>query len=576
MSYCIPPELINKVKEIVDTASSSIERNKKLTELLGADNAKEVNIAFEKSTLLSNQKTAIDKFIDSLTNVGQEQKQAIKNKIAERLANRTDTIQQKELLAIAQDIYKKKYRLEIPLEDVSKLNQAKIKVDSLDNAQGRALDNLGESEYAKAVVEFRKVAESIVSPNNEKGFVDTAKSILDITKQRFEGKNAIDKSIEGVKLASEVATSALYKSVQASMDLSYSLRQGFKVLTTNPKIWRENWIKAFEPFKKISSQAEQQLVADKFMVRLVSSPFYEQAIKSKLAIGVIEDFFPTTLAEKIPVLGNLFKSSNEAFTIFSQGSRMSLFEDFVKKTELNGTEITPELMKDFAKVANSITGRGNLGVFESVSGPINKIFYSGRYMKAAVDTFMMPFDMSLSKEARAEAMKVARNNLATIATLMATASLFTDVEWNPQSSKFGKMRVGGKSYVDLTGGLGSYITLATRIATQKSKSATTNKITPLNSGAFGSRSTFDVALDFFTNKLAPAPSTVVSFLKGKDFSGKKPTIASSATNLATPITIKNIYDSFTNNDTSTALLASMFDILGASQTDYNKFKKQGK
>ena len=93
---------------------------------------------------------------------------------------------------------------------------------------------------------------------------------------------------------------------------------------------------------------------------------------------------------------------------------------------------------------------------------------------------------------------------------------------------------------------------------------------------FYNQSTFDVLIDWFTNKLAPAPSTAVQYLKGQDFSGKKPTIGSSGQNLITPISASNVYDTFTNNDTATAFIASMFDVLGASQTDYTKFQKKGK
>lgn len=576
-NFCIPPELINKVKEIV-TTNSSISRDKQLAELFGSpEMAKKVNTAYEKSLLLVNQKNAIEKFINSFTELGQEQKLKMKESIANRLANRTEKITQDDLLAIAQDIYNKKYKIDIPLEDIARINEQKKIVDSLNNPQGRTLNETGGSAYGDAVVQMKHIVEDLKTPTNNMGIKDTVKSILDQTALRFKGKTPFEKSIEGIKIAADIATSSIYKSIQASADLSYGFRQGLKVLTTDPKLWKKNWIDAFEPLKKITNLKEQQLVADKFASRLVSNPLYEDAIKAKLGIGVIEDFFPTTLAEKIPALGNIFKSSNEAFTIFSQGSRMSLFEKFVNNAKANGVEITPELMKDFAKVANSITGRGTHPFIEKNANIVNKIFYSGRYIKSAIDTFTMPFDTSLSPLARAEAKKVAIRNIGTISSLLYAASLFRPVETDPRSSKFGKVNVGNNTWVDITGGLGSYITLASRIATQESKSATTGKISKLGTGKFGSRTGFDVAVDFATNKLAPAPSTIVQILKGKDFSGNKPTLGGVARNLSAPLAPANaIQQAFSDNDFSTALFSTLADINGLNSTDYNKFKKTGK
>lgn len=579
MATCIPAELIDDVKRIVAT-ESSLTRNKKLTELFGGnkDIAKEINTLYEKSLLLKNQDTALEKFISNFTEIGQAQKQELKERIASRLKNRTERIQNEELLSIAQDIYNRKYKIDIPLEDIGKMNAIKREADSLKSAMTETLEGSPERmAYGNKIVELNNIVDNLKNPRNTMGIGETVKDILSKTGERFNRDKGITGNIgEAGKLGVDILSSAVYKSVQASMDASYAFRQGLKVLTTNPKAWAEGMVESFKPFQKVLSKEEQQIAADAFKARMVSHPLYEDAIKSKLGIGVIEEFFPTTLAEKVPAIGNIFKASNEAFTIFSQGSRMRLFEDFVNTAKKNGTDVTPELMKDFAKVANSVTGRGNWKGLESQANLMNKIFYSGKYIKSSVDTFFMPFDPGLSKEAKAEALKVSRNNLATIGALIATASMFTEVETDPRSSKFGKMKIGNNTWVDLTGGLGSYIVLASRTAKRETKSATTGKITELNSGKFNSKTTFDIIIDFLTNKTAPAVSTAIQVAKGQDFSGKKPTLGSVSRNLVTPISAGNIYETFSNNDSATALLATMFDLLGASQTDYNKFMKNKK
>lgn len=580
-NICIPPELIEKVKKIV-SSPSSISRDKQLTDLFGgnSDIAKQLNKRYEETLLLKNQKTAIDKFFDTFSEVGQKEKAELKERIAARLANRSEKIQKDELLAIAQDIWDKKYKLDIPLKDIEAINKLKNEADALKGAMVNTADGSPERmAYGDKIAEISDIIGDLKNPLDSLDIKDTIKGIVKETGQRFsKDAGIVNNVIEGVKVAAELITSPIYKSVMASADASFALRQGFKVLTKDPKVWATNMVEAFKPFQKIASKKEQLIATRAFKARLVSHPLYDEAVKAKLAIGVIEEFFPTALAEKIPVLGNIFRASDQAFTIFSQGSRMGLFEDMVKTAQAKGSKMTPELYKSLATVANSITGRGSLGKLESVGGDLNKLFFSARYISSQVDTFTMPFNKALSPEARAQALRSSLQNLGAIATLMTTASLITDVEWNPQSSKFGKAKLPGSkdTWIDLTGGLGSYMTLAGRIATQKSKSSTTGKITELNSGKFGSRSSQDVLIDWFTNKLAPAPATINTYLKGKDFSGNKPTIGSSALNLITPITGKNMYDTFTNNDTATAFLASMFDVLGAAQTDYTKFDKKGK
>jgi hypothetical protein len=152
--------------------------------------------------------------------------------------------------------------------------------------------------------------------------------------------------------------------------------------------------------------------------------------------------------------------------------------------------------------------------------------------------------------------------------------MFTDVETDPRSSKFGKMKVQGSTdtWVDISGGLGSYITLAAKEVTRQSKSATSGKITELNSGKFGSQTGADVLINFFKNKLAPAPGALLDVAEGRNFAGDKPTVLNTVTNLAKPISAGNMYEIFQNEDTGTAFLATMFDLLGAGQTDYTKFK----
>ncbi len=212
MATCIPQELIEEVKKIV-SEPSSLNRDKKLTELFGGnkDIAKEINILYEKSLLLKNQKTAIDKFISNFTELGQKQKEELRSKIAQRLSNRTDKIQNDELLAIAQDIYNKKYKLDIPLEDIQKMNSIKVEADSLKSKMLETPEGSPERlAYGNKIVELSNIVDNLKNPRNQMGIRDTVKDILSETGQRFNKEKGILGNVgEAGKLVSDIATSAI-------------------------------------------------------------------------------------------------------------------------------------------------------------------------------------------------------------------------------------------------------------------------------------------------------------------------------------------------------------------------------
>lgn len=590
MAICIPQEIIDKVREIVSQEDSegkkisSIERERQLTNLLGDEiSAKDINLLYEKSLLLKNQEIAINKFIDNLGEKGLEKKAKLKERISQRLKDRTEKIQNEELLSISQEIYNSKYGLDISLEDMKTLNKIKIERDAL---KEKAKDTVNGSDekmnYGRKAVEMSDFINNLKNPSEKFGLVKTIKKDISDIAGRFGKKegnivsNFFENAVEAVRTSFDLAFSSVSKSFNAAIDIGATFRQGLKVLSNDPKIWFNVIKESLEPFKKIikmkdaDSKKAMEAVFNEFKARLVSDNLYEKAMDSKLPIGVIEDYFPTSLAEKLPFVGRLFKASNEAFTIFSQGSRFELFKKMYYKNEYR---MTTKLAKDLAEVASTISGRGYLGSLEGSSGTLNRIFYSVRYIKSAFDVFYKPLDFKLDPVARMEATKSSIKILSTIGTLMYTASLFTDVGTNPIDSKFGKARIPGTNrWVDLTGGLGSYITFAARQYTGKSMSAD-GKITDLDNPKYGEMNRFDVFTNWSTNKLAPPPSNLVQFMKGKDFSGKKPTITSALFNMYSPMSPTNIWGYFNDPKESDEIInsiTSILDISGFSVTDYNK------
>ena len=149
----------------------------------------------------------------------------------------------------------------------------------------------------------------------------------------------------------------------------------------------------------------------------------------------------------------------------------------------------------------------------------------------------------------------------------ADAVLPGSVDWNPTSSDFGKIKVGDTRF-DVTGGMGSLVILGQRLASVFTgtgvKSSSSGKITSLTSGEFGQPTAIDEIVNFFGNKLSPAGAVVKDLLKGKDFTGNKPTIVGELGNLFVPMPITQAIETANTPNSADALLATIADALGVS------------
>lgn len=463
--------------------------------------------------------------------------------------------------------FAKKFNTELDEDTVQEIVNKMSEINKL-----RALDKTpfdGTSkEWARKYIEMSDMLGEKV--NKSSTFKE---SISEELRKITDQPDTLGKISQGVRSTFDVITSPVYKSLKAAMDLSYALRQGFKVLTKSPTQWAKSMGEAFKAISSIGSKKQMDAVMREFKATYLSHPNYEKLVnEGKLAFGVAEDWFPTTIAEKIPVLGNAFKSSNDAFTIFSQSARFGLANDLLEKQIIanGGKELSKEQIKSIGFFVNSITGRGSLWKAEALSGALNKLFFSARYVRSQVDTFIMPFNQTVTPEIRAEALKHSLTTLGSIGAILATASAFGEVETDPRSSNFGKIKVpGSKSWIDLTAGLGSYVTLAAKQATGESKSSLTGKVTKLGD-KYGAPTRADVIYQWGENKLAPAPSIIKQVVSDKElYGGKKPTPVNIGRQLIVPITADNSIEYLQNEDTATALLLMMADASGlGTKTTY--------
>jgi hypothetical protein len=165
--------------------------------------------------------------------------------------------------------------------------------------------------------------------------------------------------------------------------------------------------------------------------------------------------------------------------------------------------------------------------------------------------------------------------IVTTAVVMETANAIHpgSAELNPQSSNFGKIKVGNTTF-NISGGNSAFATLAARLLTIHTKNSTTGAITQLNAtgkngkAVFGGETVGSVLETYLKDKLSPAASVVNDlYVTGSTFQGTKPTLGSEAQNLAVPLQIEGYEELMKDPNSANKLLSILANVLGITISD---------
>ncbi len=556
MSFCLPKyaadifkgKLINnEINPEKLSSMTSTERRAFFTEFLGEENAKQTNALFESKLLLKNQQQGIINWAKSVVGMKPE----ILRDIISKVDKMTEVLSPKDEKAFLSDLAEKRLGIGVSVEEAGHIVDLAKRVSDAKTA----IDNGGERiDYGRAKVAFDNYIKELKLEASSKSLMDRVKHPLDTV--------------------SDLAGQA--KSIKASFDLSAIFRQGFRPMLTHPAIWLKNSLGAFEDAWKTFGGKE---VMDEVNADLQSRPnatngYYR---KAKLAIGAPEEAYPSSLPEKIPFLGRAYKASETAFTGFQYKMRADVFDKYIEIAKKSGVDPSDKAqLESIGKLVNSLTMRGNLGALEPVANVVNNVFFSPRAIKSHIDFLTAhAFDPDVSAFAKKQAAINLVKVISGTAAILAVANALKpgSVELDPRSSDFGQIRIGDTRF-NVTGGMNSIITLAAREIMQSSKSATTHKVTPLNSGKFGAQTGQDVIVDFFANKLSPASSVVKDLINQSDFNGNKPTLLNEANNLVTPLAITTAMEAANDPRSANILLTVLADALGISANTYGGSKKK--
>lgn len=583
-NFCLLPEISLKFKQALKDGTinpekmaemSSVERHDFLAGIVGKNHAKAVNSLFEAKILLKNQKQGYLTWAKQVSGISPATRRDIVTKI-ERMQNVLDPADSKQFM---QDLTATRLGVNVTETEARTIADLSRKVSDMEA--------------------LRKPDKTFPTKENRLNY---GRAVEDLTDYVAELKKDADKiklrdikrlPVSGGLLGKFVSkTAGNLKSLSASLDNSAIFRQGWKIMLTDPEVWAKN---AAQTFATAAKTVGGKNVLREVNADIISRPNYDRMVRAKLAIKNPEEAFPESLAEKVPALGRLYKASEAAFTGFQYKNRADVFDKYLEIAKKGGVDIDDkQQLEAIGKLVNSLTGRGNLGKAEAMATDFNNIFFSPRFLKSNFDTLTAH---QLQKDVTPFVRKKAATNLlrivgGTAGVLFAANQLMPgSVEVDPRSSDFGKIKVGDTRF-DVTGGMGSILTLAARLLpsysdkfdsryfgipgtegwSPKSKS-TGGSFTDLVSGSFGSKSWDQVALDFFMNKLSPAAGSVVRSFEGKDYSGNDTNLINEAAKASLPISFHTFNDLKENPNAAPLLLSMILDGLGVGANTYSLEKK---
>lgn len=314
------------------------------------------------------------------------------------------------------------------------------------------------------------------------------------------------------------------RTIMSSFDISAPMRQGLPLIHT--KAFWKAW---GGMFKSLGSQkAFDQILSD-----IRSHPDYELLQKAGVAItghggGILgkEEAFMSQLASSLPGV----KHSERAFTAFLDKLRADTFNRLLTQYRKTGMDFdTEHLTKDdkqqlraIGRFVNSATGRGDLGVFNQAAPLLSVGLFSPRFMASKIDLLTRMFRPStyitLNPILRKEYLK-ALLAVGSIGLISAGAAKYAgaDVEDDPRSSDFGKIKTGNTRY-ETMGGKTSLIVLAARLASRM-QTPIGGKPKSLVSHKYGERDIGDILGTFVRSQLAPVPGTLYNKYTGTDVVG---------------------------------------------------------
>jgi len=251
-----------------------------------------------------------------------------------------------------------------------------------------------------------------------------------------------------------------------------------------------------------------------------------------------EESFMSSLADKLPFV----RRSGRAFNTYLNELRVATFSSVEKVMTAKGAD-AGELVK-LAQFINAASGRGNIPKnVEKFIPFLSTVLFSPRLQYSRLETPVRLAQMLFSNNRYIQ--KEGARGLVTFlgggAALVGLLNLsdFAEVEFDPRSADFGKIKVGETRF-DIWTGYAQYSRFAAQMLTGERKSA---------SGNINKASRDELITRFLQTKASPIAGLIADLVKGENYIGEE--VLGDATgalkmgfNRLVPLVIQDVIEAF--------------------------------
>lgn len=349
------------------------------------------------------------------------------------------------------------------------------------------------------------------------------------------------------------------RAVMTSADFSALLRQGGFIAIGNPVLALKAMPAMFRAFRSAEGQSRVE-------AEIALRPNYRPARQSGMflsehgntSLSKMEEAYMSRWAGKIPLVAG----SQRAYTAFLNRLRMDSFDAMVGNLSRGATP-TPAEMKAVAHYINVATGRGGPAGVSNALTALNTVFFSPRLVASRFQLLAGTPMYGGTARTRVLVAKEYARFLTGLGVIYGLASLAgADLEADPRSSDFGKLRFGNTRLDPMTGLSQVTVVSSRALSGEKSKDG---KITPLRGeGTRFGEDTSTVLGRFLRSKLAPVPSAGWDIAAGRDVIGQKVTLGGEAVGLVTPLAVRDIYKAMVDQGVPRGAALGLLSLFGMS------------
>lgn len=331
----------------------------------------------------------------------------------------------------------------------------------------------------------------------------------------------------------------LVRAIKSSFDVSAVGRQGFFAVISHPIKGFKNIPEMFRALK--SDEAAYRI--NKEIKQRENYKLYEKAEVSLTEFGEtsgkVEEIYRSRWSRALPGVG----ASERAFVSYLNLIRCDLF-DSLYKSAFKGRKASDAELKALGNYVNQATGRGSIKRYEQALQGLGTVLWAP---KLVLSRFQMLLGQGLWKGSAATRKAIAKEYARILTGLgvvyTVSSILGGDVETDPRSSDFGKIKIGN-TRVDVLAGVSQAAVFTSRIISGEKKSLKTGIVAPIRGDyvPYGSANTWDVISNFMRTKLTPVIGIGINTIDGKDIIGNKVTLYDIPEQAIVPLAISDIYD----------------------------------